>query len=444
MADFGDGFDFEGEATTVDGGVGAVVTLPPYPALAQFGPFEILGRIARGGMAEVYLAREPQPMGVPRHVVLKRVLPEREEDEDFIQMFRTEANLAIRLYHPNICHVYECGEIEGTTFMTLEFVYGITLRKLLRRAARHGGLSARVAAHIIAKVAVALDYVHQAKGVDGRALNIIHRDVSPHNVMIAWDGRIKLLDFGIAKTSKDDDEEEGVLKGKHAYLSPEQARGRPLDHRCDLFALGICLYESLTCRPLYHRESMLATLEAIVRDPVPSARDQDSRIAPEIEAVVRRSLQKKPSDRFQTGREMADAIDDYLWRSGGVVGPTDVVKVLDELFTEQERSPLPANSAQLTGSFHSLTGSLPAISSGSFGPFGSEPKRPVDEVAPPVEEEIKVDTDPPPPQPRPRANDLMGRLNERVTQFQIPVWFIGLLIGVAALVIGGLIAVATR
>lgn len=423
MAEFGEGFDFDGDQTTIDGGVGAVVDIPDYPTLAHFGPFEILGRIARGGMAEVYLAREPQESGEPRHVVLKRVLPEREEDEEFIQMFRSEGSLAVRLYHPNVCHVYECGELEGTTFMTLEFVYGVTLRKLLRRAAREGGLPPRIAAHIAAKVAQALAYVHQAKGVDGRPLDIIHRDVSPHNVMIGWDGRIKLLDFGIAKTSKEE-EEEGVLKGKHSYLSPEQAQGLPLDHRCDVFALGICLYEALTCRPLYHRDNMLATLEAIVREPVPSARQQDRRVPPEIDAVVAKALQKDPADRYQTGRQMADAIDDFLWRSGGMVGPFDVVKVLDELFPEEERSPLPANAANLTGSFHALTGSLPLT--GSFGPFGTRTDRPGGEAD---QEEAKA-----PEAPKPSLAERLG----------VPLWFIGVLVLLVAVAFLGAAAWLTR
>jgi len=378
-------FDFEDSATVVDMGLAGGPDLPPYPTLAVFGPFEILGRLARGGMAEVYLARETTSAGKPRHVVLKRILPERENDAEFIRMFRDEADLATRLFHPNICHVYECGEIDGTTFMTLEFVYGVTLRKVLRRAARVGGLPPRVAAHIIGKVADALNYVHTATGVEGRPLNIIHRDVSPHNIMIGWDGRVKLLDFGIAKTtSQEADTEAGVLKGKYAYLSPEQARGKPLDGRSDIFSLGICLYEALTSRPLYHQPGMLQTLEAIVRGPVPSPLSVTT-VAPELDAITQRALQKRPTDRFATAAEMKEAIDDFLWRDGGAfVSPKEVADVLQQLFPDEgDRSPLPENASQLTGSFGALTGSLQSIVSGSFGPFGSGP-RPVDDGVQPM------------------------------------------------------------
>ncbi|MCU0672126.1 MAG: serine/threonine protein kinase, partial [Myxococcota bacterium] len=220
-SEYGSLFDDDGdERTVVDLDLDEQPAVPHYPALAAFGPFEILGRLARGGMAEVYLAREPTADGKPRHVVLKRILPEREDDAEFIRMFREEAALARNLYHPNVCHVYEAGELDGRTFMTLEWVYGVSLRDLLRRASRQGGIPIRIACHVAAR------------------------------------------DFGIAKTSEAEEQTEGgVLKGKHAYLAPEQARGRAVDPRTDIFALGIVLHELLTGRPLYHRNGLLPTLD---------------------------------------------------------------------------------------------------------------------------------------------------------------------------------------
>ncbi|MCB9600455.1 MAG: serine/threonine protein kinase [Sandaracinus sp.] len=370
-SDYGSLFDDDGdERTVVDLDLDDQAVVPDYPVLAVFGPFEILGRLARGGMAEVYLAREPQAGGKPRHVVLKRILPEREDDAEFIQMFREEAALARKLYHPNVCHVYETGDLDGRTFMTLEWVYGVSLRTLLRRAARHGGIPVRLACHFVARVAAALDYVHRATGVDGKQLSIVHRDVSPHNVMVGWDGRVKLLDFGIAKTSQAEDKPEGVLKGKHAYLAPEQARGQRVDPRTDIFALGIVFHELLTGRPLYHRDGLLPTLDAILHEPPPSTRAARPEIPPSVDAIVLRALSKEPNARFPTAGHFRSALESVLDELGGAVLPGEVAQFLDGMFGAEDRAPLPEQSAKLTGSFSAASESY-SIVSASYGPFGA-------------------------------------------------------------------------
>jgi serine/threonine-protein kinase len=370
-SEYGSLFDDDGdERTVVDLDLDDQPAVPHYPALAVFGPFEILGRLARGGMAEVYLAREPTAEGKPRHVVLKRILPEREDDAEFIRMFREEAALARNLYHPNVCHVYEAGELDGRTFMTLEWVYGVSLRDLLRRASRQGGIPIRIACHVAARVAAALDYVHRATGVDGKQLAIVHRDVSPHNVMIGWDGRVKLLDFGIAKTSEAEEQTEaGVLKGKHAYLAPEQARGRAVDPRTDIFALGIVLHELLTGRPLYHREGLLPTLDAILNEPAPTTRAVRPEIPPAIDAIVLRALAKDPASRFPTAGHLREALESALDTLGGAVTQSEVIELLDARFGPDDRVPLPEQSAKLTGSFSALSESYSSVSA-SYGPFG--------------------------------------------------------------------------
>jgi len=359
-------------ATVVDASLFTQPDIPDYEVLAIFGHFEILGRIARGGMAEVYLARDRHPDGSVRHVVVKRVLPEYQDNQEFLDMFLDEGKMATRLYHPNVCHVYECGEVDGNTFMALEWVYGVPLRQLIRRSSENKGIPPAVGAKIIAKVAAALHYVHNAKGVHGKSLDIIHRDVSPHNVMISWDGNIKLLDFGIAKTSaKESQTDAGVLKGKYSYLSPEQARGQRIDPRADIFSLGICLYEALTGKPLYHRETVLNTLTAITDEPVPSARDVNPEVSTALDAIVKKALAKEPENRYATAGEMQEALDEALITQSEYVDPTRIANFLDSTFDEADKQPLQKKSAKLTGSFQTGT---PSVSSGSFGPFGGGPR----------------------------------------------------------------------
>jgi serine/threonine-protein kinase len=256
--------------------------------------------------------------------------------------------------------------------MALEWVYGVPLRTVIRRASESRSIPTAIGAKIISKVAAALHYVHNAKGVDGKALNIIHRDVSPHNVMVGWDGTVKLLDFGIAKTSaKESQTDAGVLKGKYSYLSPEQARGHRIDPRADIFALGICLYETLTGKPLYHRETVLNTLTAITEDPVPSARAENPDVSSALDAVVKKALAKEPEDRYATAGELQSALDEVLIAEGEYIDPRRIAAFVDGLFDEAEKQPLPKRAEKLTGSFQSGT---PSISSGSFGPFSSSPR----------------------------------------------------------------------
>jgi len=328
--------------------------VPDYPVLAHFGRFEILGRIARGGMAEVYLARDRDEQGEARHLVVKRVLPEMEDNPDFIAMFLDEGRTAVRLYHQNVCHVYECGEIDGTTFMALEWVWGPPLQEIIdRMAARDGCIPWPIAVEILAQVAAALHYVHHAKGVGGKPLGIVHRDVSPQNVMLSWGGGVKLLDFGIAKTSGDITT-GGAAVGKYGYMSPEQAQSHPMDQRSDLFALGIVLYEALTGRPLYDRPTLLDTLQAIVREPVPSLRAARPELPEALEHVLRRALAKDPAHRFQSAGEMRAALKQVLRTHGQAVTEQRIALFLDGLFDEQEKRPLRGKAA-LTGSFQALT-----------------------------------------------------------------------------------------
>lgn len=188
-------------------------------------------------------------------------------------MFLDEARLAIRLQHPNICPIYEFGEAQGTWFIAMEWVNGVPLGKLIRKARASGGIPVPVTVRVLAQISEALHYAHRARDEQGELLGIVHRDVSPQNIMVSYSGSVKLLDFGVAKAkSHSARTQAGVVKGKLAYMAPEQCRGEEIDARADVFALGVCLFEALTGRPLYHRGTEFETLKAVMDDPVPSVR----------------------------------------------------------------------------------------------------------------------------------------------------------------------------
>jgi serine/threonine-protein kinase len=378
--------------------------VPYYPAMATFGRFELLGRLAMGGMAEIFLAREVV-QGVPRHLVIKRVLPHVADDEDFIRMFLDEAKIATRLYHPNVCHMYEGGQIEGSYFMAMEWVHGVPLRRLIRRSRDTGGIPVPVGLKVLSHVAEALHYCHHACDADGRPLQIVHRDVSPHNVMVSHSGLVKLLDFGIAKASTQAEKTEaGVIKGKYSYLSPEQCRGGEVDARSDIFALGVCLFETVTGKPLYHRGTVLNTMTAIVHEDVPSARRAVPELPVEIDMIIRTALAKDPEDRFQTAREMHDAIEHFLASHDLAIDAHRIGSHLATVFDDEERLPLP-NVGLGTGSHPALT---PGGVSASFGPFGARERGRNDSVEAMLGE-LEVEL-PPPSAPPPPPAAIVGGL----------------------------------
>jgi serine/threonine-protein kinase len=323
------------------------------PAIGKFGPYDIVGRLALGGMAEILLAREESEGAGSRYLVVKRILAEYEKDQTFVEMFLDEARVMMRLKHPNVCHVYKFGQQDGTHFIAMEWIYGASLGKLIRRARKTGGIPVAMACKIVAMVAEALDHAHMAKASDGRPMGIVHRDVTPDNIMISYDGSVKLLDFGIAKAeARAHKTQAGVVKGKFAYMAPEQCRAKELDHRVDVFALGVCLYEALTGRPLYRRETEFETMEAIVRGPLPKLADRMKNPPPELEAIVRRCLAKSPDDRFSTAGELQEALDQFVASRGEVVTARKIKELMDKLFKEEQRRGPMVDTTPFGSSFH--------------------------------------------------------------------------------------------
>jgi serine/threonine protein kinase len=299
-----------------------------------FGAYLLLKRLAVGGMAELFLARDTRS---GKLVVLKRILPYLAEEAEFVRMFLDEARIAAALHHPSIVELYELGHLEGATFISMEWVDGIDLRKVLQKEQERGGVvPPGIAAWLAARLCEGLQHAHSARDTDGRPLGIIHRDVSPQNVMVSFDGDVKLVDFGIAKaTAWMSRSKPGVIKGKFLYLAPEQLTTEPLDHRADLFALGTLLYELTTGRSPFYRTSTEAVIYSIrMEDPAPPSTVR--RGYPEaLWEIISHCLEKDRERRYQSAAQIAEALEDFI-RSEAPTSRTDVVQYIARLFGNSE------------------------------------------------------------------------------------------------------------
>ncbi|MCY1043466.1 protein kinase [Corallococcus sp. bb12-1] len=282
--------------------------------METFGRYELLRKLATGGMGAVYLARQKGPVGFQKLLVVKRLLPHLSEDDEFLQMFLDEARIAALLNHPNIAQIYEMGDVDGQYYIAMEYVHGEPLGSLVPRASAHpGGFPLGLRCRIIAEAAAGLDAAHNARSPSGRKLSLIHRDVSPQNVLVGFNGGVKLIDFGVAKAQgKLSQTVVGTIKGKHAYMSPEQARGEPLDARSDVFGLGTVFYELLTNGRLFKRESEMATLKAVVGFKIVPPSEAVPGIPKSLDAIVFKALARKRDDRFSTAGELQLALEEFL------------------------------------------------------------------------------------------------------------------------------------
>jgi serine/threonine-protein kinase len=294
----------------------------------RIGRYEVLGQLAAGGMAEILLARLSGPADFQRAVVIKRILRSYAANESFVRMFLDEARIVASLRHPNVVHVQELGEHEGDPFLVMEYVAGENLSSLLKRSVASGeALDPRLAAHVVADACAGLHAAHELASDDGRPQNLVHRDVSPQNVLVGYDGHVKLVDFGVALVEQRSTRTEpGEVKGKFDYMSPEQMLGQPLDRRSDVFSLGIVLYELSTGRRLFKRASHAKTIEAICREPVvPPSRvitPGGPPYPPRLEAIVMRALAKEKDGRYASAAEMRK---DLLEVARDLASPTDAL-----------------------------------------------------------------------------------------------------------------------
>jgi serine/threonine-protein kinase len=309
------------------------MTISSIPAPPRLGPYELLRRIATGGMAEVYLARRAGPHGFQKIVAVKRILPQFSSDPEFVAMFVDEARVCACLGHPSIVQVFDFGEQDGELYMAMEYVDGTTVARLIRAAAAGSeDIPLDVCLHITLSILRALEYAHAARDDEGKPLSLVHRDVSPGNVLLDRTGAVKLTDFGIARAAEIERRTDaGQLKGKLGYMSPEQVVGRELDARSDIFTLGIVLAEMLILRPLFSGGKELDVLLRI-RDADLSAIDRAAtRVPDDVRAVLFRALSRDPALRWPTAGAFADALDEIVRRRRLQVGPSRLATFIEKL-----------------------------------------------------------------------------------------------------------------
>ena len=275
------------------------------PAAPQerIGRYEVLRRIATGGMAELFLAKHVGMEGFEKVVAIKRILAHLAHDDEFVNMFRDEARLVAKLSHPNIVQIYDLGKSADSYFIAMEYIPGRNLASIAKKARQKGeAFPPLYIARAMAQACEALHYAHTRQDVDGRSMGIVHRDVSPQNIILSFSGAVKLVDFGIAKAAtKIAHTRAGVLKGKYAYMSPEQIKGEEIDARSDLFSVGIVLFELLCGRRPFEKENSIQTLKAIVQDAHVDPRSLNPAVPDGLADIIRRALVKDRNQRFQSG-----------------------------------------------------------------------------------------------------------------------------------------------
>ena len=280
----------------------------------QFGPYRLVHQVAVGGMAEIHLAKTRGIAGFEKYVALKMIHPNFSQDDQFIQMLIEEAKITVQLQHVNVAQTFDLGRVGDSYYITMEYVDGADLYKLLRRGSeRNIEFPVDVAAYIAKEMSTGLDYAHRKRDVTGQPLGIVHRDVSPQNVLISHAGEVKIVDFGIAKaTMRARQTAVGVIKGKYYYMSPEQAWGDPLDHRSDVFSTGIVLYEMLTGQMLYLEDDLHRLLDMVRKANIALPSTLRRGIPPQLESIVMTALRKDANNRYPTAADFATDLERFL------------------------------------------------------------------------------------------------------------------------------------
>ncbi len=324
-----------------------------------FGNYYLLERIAVGGMAEIFKAKQFGVRGFEKILVIKKILHHLSEDPEFVEMFEDEAKIAAQLNQANIVQIYELGEVDGTLYITMEYVEGKNLRDITRSCSQQGfNLSVEQSIFFMIEVLRGLDYAHRKTDSDGQPLAIIHRDISPQNIIVSYEGEVKILDFGIAKAaSKISKTEAGVLKGKFSYMSPEQASGRSITQTSDIYACGVMLHELLTSDRLFRAKTDMETLERVKEGYVPAPSEKNPKVPKELDAIVLKALQKNQANRYQTANEFLSDLTKFSQKVGFRYSTQELSAFMKTLFSstideERERlkqtlGKIPSNAQEL-------------------------------------------------------------------------------------------------
>jgi eukaryotic-like serine/threonine-protein kinase len=318
---------------------GRAVTLTM--AAVEHQKYRVIKRLEAGGMAEVYLGEAVSVQGFRKKVAIKRVLPHLAQNQSFIEMFLDEARLSARLDHANIVSVFDISKREDTYFLIMEFVDGVNLKRILESLTKRGQRIRLVdAVHLAIEACRGLSYAHELVDEQGHALGIVHRDISPPNIMVTRRGEVKLADFGLAKASTQiQTTDPGVVKGKFSYLSPEAANGLPVDARTDIFAIGIVLWEMLAGKRLFWGENDYATVKLIQKANVPRLAPLNREVDEAFEEVLLKALTRDPGDRYQSAREFGAALADYLFSHQLMVTSYDLARMVELVTGEGAAAP---------------------------------------------------------------------------------------------------------
>jgi len=354
--------------------------------------YRITERVAAGGMAEVFRGVAESMRGFKKNIAIKRILPALTKNKKFVAMFLDEARLSLSLQHANIVQVFDIGHTEDTYFIVMEFVDGVDLKAILDWRRRTGKrIPVAHSLYIIMEICKGLSYAHELPNPEtDLPLGIVHRDVSPPNVLISKQGEIKVVDFGLAKaTSQVEVTDPGVVKGKMSYLSPEAARGEEVDHRADIFAVGILLYEMLTGKRLFYGETDYQTVELVRNAKVPPLRPQNPQVEPELEDIVRKALSKNKEDRYQSATDLQDSLAQYSYSRGLKVISRDIAELVRQCLDDKRMQSGEGKKSSIID--HLLQGDLDKFTSVGFEgedagaqPLQADELGPRPELPPPV------------------------------------------------------------